>query len=62
MSSERIANLSNCVSANYGSAMSLKKRIEEGKSIKPDDFDLNMIIDRSYLYLKKTAEDQHDQS
>ena len=52
-----IANLSNCISANYASAMKLKQKIERGEEIKPNDFDLNMIIDRSYLHLSKTVKD-----
>lgn len=48
-----IANLKNCISANYASAMMIKKKIEKGNNILFQDFDLNMIIDRSYLHLEK---------
>ena len=48
-----IANLKNCISANYGSAMTIKRKIERGQNISGNDFDLNMIIDRSYLHLEK---------
>jgi len=48
-----IANLKNCISANYGSAMVIKKKLLDGKTITANDFDLNMIIDRSYLHLEK---------
>ncbi len=50
---ESIANLKNCISANYGSAMAVKKKIERGQNLSFNDFDLNMIIDRSYLHLGK---------
>jgi len=46
-----VANLKNCISANYGSAMVIKKKLERGQNISFGDFDLNMIIDRSYLHL-----------
>ncbi len=48
-----VANLKNCISANYGSAMVIKKKLLDGKTIAANDFDLNMIIDRSYLHLEK---------
>lgn len=50
---EKISNLQNCLSANYESAMELKKKIKKGGNITSKDFDLNMILDRSYLHLEK---------
>jgi hypothetical protein len=48
-----IFNLKNCISANYANSMNIKKKIERDNNISSQDFDLNMIIDRSYLHLKK---------
>ncbi len=48
-----VANFKNCISANYGSAMTIKRKLERGQNISFNDFDLNMIIDRSYLHLEK---------
>lgn len=51
-----ISNLTNCISANYANAMKLRQKIINGEGpISVGDFDLNMIIDRSYYHLRLEA-------
>jgi len=41
------------VYSNYINALKIKEKILQGETIKPDDFDLNIIIDRCFENMKK---------
>lgn len=45
--------LINTVSTNYMNAMEIKKKLIKGEVIELNDFDLDIIIERSYHHLNK---------